>query len=125
MTDISMTKSELIERIVAAQARSSSARLNSKDVEFAVKTMLEQMSQTLASGDRIEIRGFGSFSLHYRAPRIGRNPKTGESVGLSGKHVPHFKPGKELRDRVNATLQAYSSEQGSAPSSAGANQDNV
>jgi integration host factor subunit beta len=125
MTDISMTKSELIERIVAAQARSSSAQLNSKDVEFAVKTMLEQMSQTLASGDRIEIRGFGSFSLHYRAPRIGRNPKTGESVGLSGKHVPHFKPGKELRDRVNATLQADSSEQGSAPSSAGAIQDNV
>jgi integration host factor subunit beta len=125
MTDISMTKSELIERIVAAQARSSSAQLNSKDVEFAVKTMLEQMSQTLASGDRIEIRGFGSFSLHYRAPRIGRNPKTGESVGLSGKHVPHFKPGKELRDRVNATLQADSSEQGSAPSSADANQDNV
>jgi integration host factor subunit beta len=125
MTDISMTKSELIERIVAAQARSSSAQLNSKDVEFAVKTMLEQMSQTLASGDRIEIRGFGSFSLHYRAPRIGRNPKTGESVGLSGKHVPHFKPGKELRDRVNATLQADSSEQGSAPSSAGANQDNA
>jgi integration host factor subunit beta len=125
MTDISMTKSELIERIVAAQARSSSAQLNSKDVEFAVKTMLEQMSQTLASGDRIEIRGFGSFSLHYRAPRIGCNPKTGESVGLSGKHVPHFKPGKELRDRVNATLQADSSEQGSAPSSAGAIQDNV
>ena len=125
MTDISMTKSELIERIVAAHARSSSAQLNSKDVEFAVKTMLEQMSQTLASGDRIEIRGFGSFSLHYRAPRIGRNPKTGESVGLSGKHVPHFKPGKELRDRVNATLQADSSEQGSAPSSADANQDNV
>ena len=60
MTDISMTKSELIERIVAAQARSSNAQLNSKDVEFAVKTMLEQMSQTLASGDRIEIRGFGS-----------------------------------------------------------------
>ena len=125
MTDISMTKSELIERIVAAQARSSSAQLNSKDVEFAVKTMLEQMSQTLASGDRIEIRGFGSFSLHYRAPRIGRNPKTGESVGLSGKHVPHFKPGKELRDRVNGTLQTDSSQQGSAPSSADANQDNV
>ena len=110
MTDISMTKSELIERIVAAQARSSNAQLNSKDVEFAVKTMLEQMSQTLASGDRIEIRGFGSFSLHYRAPRIGRNPKTGESVGLAGKHVPHFKPGKELRDRVNAALQASQTE---------------
>jgi integration host factor subunit beta len=125
MTDISMTKSELIERIVAAQARSSNAQLNSKDVEFAVKTMLEQMSQTLASGDRIEIRGFGSFSLHYRAPRIGRNPKTGESVGLSGKHVPHFKPGKELRDRVNASLQADSTEQGSAPSSVDATQNNA
>ena len=115
MTDISMTKSELIERIVAAQARLSNAQLNSKDVEFAVKTMLEQMSQALASGDRIEIRGFGSFSLHYRAPRIGRNPKTGESVGLAGKHVPHFKPGKELRDRVNASLQADSGEQGVEP----------
>ena len=120
MTDISMTKSELIERIVAAQARSSSAQLNSKDVEFAVKTMLEQMSQALASGDRIEIRGFGSFSLHYRAPRIGRNPKTGESVGLAGKHVPHFKPGKELRDRVNASLHAGEAQQvsGSAPADA-------
>jgi integration host factor subunit beta len=83
------------------------------------------MSQTLASGDRIEIRGFGSFSLHYRAPRIGRNPKTGESVGLSGKHVPHFKPGKELRDRVNASLQADSTEQGSAPSSVDATQNNA
>ena len=125
MTDISMTKSELIERIVAAQARSSNAQLNSKDVEFAVKTMLEQMSQTLACGDRIEIRGFGSFSLHYRAPRIGRNPKTGESVGLSGKHVPHFKPGKELRDRVNASLQADSTEPGSVPSSVDATQKNA
>tara|TARA_E500000331_G_scaffold101243_1_gene98147 strand:- start:236 stop:613 length:378 start_codon:yes stop_codon:yes gene_type:complete len=125
MTDTSMTKSELIERIVAAQARSSNAQLNSKDVEFAVKTMLEQMSQTLASGDRIEIRGFGSFSLHYRAPRIGRNPKTGESVGLSGKHVPHFKPGKELRDRVNASLQADSAEPGSVPSSVDATQKNA
>lgn len=125
MTDISMTKSELIERIVAAQARSSNAQLNSKDVEFAVKTMLEQMSQALASGDRIEIRGFGSFSLHYRAPRIGRNPKTGESVGLAGKHVPHFKPGKELRDRVNASLQAESGEQGAgttAPADTGQEQ---
>ncbi len=71
-----------------------------KDVELAVKCMLEQMSQALASGERIEIRGFGSFSLHYRPPRVGRNPKTGESVTLAGKHVPHFKPGKELRERV-------------------------
>ncbi len=96
-----MTKSELIDRISASQSQ-----LSLKDVELAVKTMLEQMSQTLAHGERIEVRGFGSFSLHYRAPRIGRNPKTGESVGLAGKYVPHFKPGKELRDRVNASLQA-------------------
>ena len=95
-----MTKSELIEKIAAAQAQ-----LSQKDVELAIKTMIEQMAETLAQGNRIEIRGFGSFSLHYRAPRIGRNPKTGESVGLAGKHVPHFKPGKALRDRVNDALQ--------------------
>jgi len=94
-----MTKSELIEKIAAKQTQ-----LSAKDVELAVKTLIEQMSETLASGNRIEIRGFGSFSLHYRAPRIGRNPKTGESVGLAGKYVPHFKPGKELRDRVNQGL---------------------
>ncbi len=91
-----MTKSELIERICAKQEQ-----LQPKDVELAVKTMLEQMSISLSQGQRIEIRGFGSFSLHYRAPRIGRNPKTGESVGLTGKFVPHFKPGKELRESVN------------------------
>ena len=95
-----MTKSELIEFIAAQQSQ-----LSVKDVELAIKTIIEQMAETLASGERIEIRGFGSFSLHYRAPRIGRNPKTGESVGLPGKHVPHFKPGKELRDRVNAGLE--------------------
>lgn len=95
-----MTKSELIEIIAARQSQ-----LSVKDVELAVKTLIEQMSETLAAGDRIEIRGFGSFSLHYRAPRIGRNPKTGESVGLAGKYVPHFKPGKELRDRVNQGLE--------------------
>ena len=91
-----MTKSELIERIVTQQGL-----LSSKDVELAIKTMLEQMAQALATGERIEIRGFGSFSLHFRPPRTGRNPKTGDAVALPGKHVPHFKPGKELRDRVN------------------------
>lgn len=96
-----MTKSELIERIAAEQNQ-----LLPKDCELAVKTIIEQMSETLSRGNRIEIRGFGSFSLHYRAPRIGRNPKTGESVGLAGKYVPHFKPGKELRDRVNLQLEA-------------------
>lgn len=95
-----MTKSELIERIASRQTQ-----LPAKDVELAVKTMVEQMAQALAAGDRIEIRGFGSFSLHYRAPRLGRNPKTGEAVGLSGKYVPHFKPGKELRERVNQSLE--------------------
>jgi integration host factor subunit beta len=71
---------------------------------LAVKGVIEQMSDSLASGERIEIRGFGSFSLHYREPRLGRNPKTGDTVDLSGKYVPHFKPGKELRDRVNKGL---------------------
>ena len=100
-----MTKSELIERIARDMAERDS-QLLPKDIELAVKTILEQMSQALASGERIEIRGFGSFSLHYRAPRVGRNPKTGVSVGLAGKYVPHFKPGKELRERVNATVAA-------------------
>ncbi len=95
-----MTKSELIERIAARQTQ-----LSLKDVELAVKEILEHMSRTLASGERIEIRGFGSFSLHYREPRVGRNPKTGETVELAGKYVPHFKPGKEMRDRVNLSIQ--------------------
>lgn len=95
-----MTKSELIEHIASRQTQ-----LSLKDVELAVKTIIEQMSQTLATGERIEIRGFGSFSLHYREPRLGRNPKTGETVQLNGKYVPHFKPGKEMRERVNESLQ--------------------
>ena len=93
-----MTKSELIEILA-----SKNNHLNIKDLELAVKSLLEQMSQALASGERIEIRGFGSFSLHYRPPRIGRNPKTGDAVALSAKYVPHFKPGKELRERVNGS----------------------
>ncbi len=95
-----MTKSELVEIIAAKQAQ-----LSVKDVELAVKTIIDLMSDTLSSGQRIEIRGFGSFSLHYRAPRVGRNPKTGDSVTLEAKHVPHFKPGKELRDCVNESLK--------------------
>ena len=91
-----MTKSELIELLARKHDD-----LPYKDVELAVKTLIEQMSESLSSGERIEIRGFGSFSLHYRPPRVGRNPKTGESVSLPAKHVPHFKPGKELRERVN------------------------
>lgn len=90
-----MTKSDLIEKLAYKQTH-----LAAKDVESSVKIMLEQMSTALSSGDRIEIRGFGSFSLHFRPPRTGRNPKTGESVDLNGKHVPHFKPGKQLRERI-------------------------
>lgn len=96
--NVLMTKSELIELIAKKQKH-----LPAKDVELAVKHLLEIMSDSLARGDRIEIRGFGSFSLHYRPPRMGRNPKTGEAVALSGKHVPHFKPGKDLRERVNSS----------------------
>lgn len=93
-----MTKSELIEALAQKQSQ-----LAYKDVELAVKTMLDHMASTLASGERIEIRGFGSFSLHFRPPRTGRNPKTGDTVTLASKYVPHFKPGKELRERVNKT----------------------
>lgn len=96
-----MTKSELVEVIASKQSQ-----LSVKDVELAVKTLIEHMSQSLAEGQRIEIRGFGSFSLHYRAPRVGRNPKTGESVDLPEKYVPHFKPGKQLREKVNDSLKA-------------------
>lgn len=95
-----MTKSELIDLLASQQQH-----LAHVDVELAVKTILEQMSQSLASGDRIEVRGFGSFSLHYRPPRMGRNPKTGASVALPGKYVPHFKPGKTLRERVNNSMK--------------------
>lgn len=94
-----MTKSELIEYITEKQNQ-----LTIKDVEVSVKLLLDYMSDILASGERIEIRGFGSFSLHYRAPRTGRNPKTGDAVVLEGKYVPHFKPGKEMRDRVNESI---------------------
>lgn len=95
-----MTKSEVIERIAEKQLH-----LPVKDVELSIKHILALMSDSLANGERIEIRGFGSFSLHYRAPRIGRNPKTGEPVSLSGKHVPHFKPGKDLKLQVNQGRQ--------------------
>jgi len=91
-----MTKSELIQQLASRQPQ-----LDYRDVELAVKELLEQLSTALASGKRIEVRGFGSFSLHYRPPRVGRNPKTGDTVNVPDKHVPHFKPGKELRERVD------------------------
>ncbi len=91
-----MTKSELIELIARKQPQ-----FGYKDIELLVKTLLEHMVSALSTGERIEIRGFGNFSLHYRPSRIGRNPKSGEPVSLSAKYVPHFKPGKDLRERVN------------------------
>ena len=91
-----MTKSELIELLAKKQPQ-----LAYRDIELAVKTILEYMSASLSTGERIEIRGFGSFSLHFRPARSGRNPKSGEPVSLPAKYVPHFKPGKELRERVN------------------------
>ena len=96
-----MTKSELIE--ILARKRSD---IPYRDVEQAVKALLEQMSESLSSGERIEIRGFGSFSLHFRPPRVGRNPKSGDKVSVPEKYVPHFKAGKELRERVDLGLLA-------------------
>lgn len=92
-----MTRSELIEALATRFPQ-----LTVQDADVAVKELIEAISQALVNGQRVEIRGFGSFSLNYRAPRIGRNPKTGEKVAVRGKYTPHFKPGKELRDRVDA-----------------------
>ncbi len=91
-----MTKSGLIERLALKQTH-----LMHKDAELAVKMVLDEIGNALARRERVEIRGFGSFSLHHRPARVGRNPKTGESVRIPEKRVPHFKPGKEMRERVN------------------------
>jgi integration host factor subunit beta len=91
-----MTKSELIARLAERNPR-----LVARDADEAVNTMLEAMTEALASGQRIEIRGFGSFALNYRPPRVGRNPKSGDRVQVPAKYVPHFKAGKELRERVD------------------------
>ncbi len=91
-----MTKSELIARLAERFPQ-----LVAKDADFAVKMILDAMSDALVRGDRIEIRGFGSFALNYRPPRVGRNPKSGDKVSVPAKWVPHFKAGKELRERVD------------------------
>ena len=93
-----MTKSELIARLAERFPQ-----LVAKDADFAVKMILDAMSEALVRGDRIEIRGFGSFALNYRPPRVGRNPKSGDKVSVPAKWVPHFKAGKELRERVDKT----------------------
>ncbi|MEZ5616632.1 MAG: integration host factor subunit beta [Rhodocyclaceae bacterium] len=91
-----MTKSELIAKLAGRFPQ-----LIAKDADYAVKMILDAMTAALTRGDRIEIRGFGSFALNYRPPRIGRNPKSGEKVHVPEKYVPHFKAGKELRERVD------------------------
>ena len=91
-----MTKSDLIARLAERFPQ-----LVAKDADFAVKMILDALSEALVKGDRIEIRGFGSFSLNYRPPRVGRNPKSGDKVRVPEKWVPHFKAGKELRERLN------------------------
>jgi integration host factor subunit beta len=99
---INMIKSELITSIAGKQAH-----LTNKDIELAVNTVIDYLSQSLARGTRIEIRGFGGFSLRKRDSRIGRNPKTGQAVKVPGGHALHFKPGLALRERVNQSRQKY------------------
>ena len=96
-----MTKSDLI-----AKLADRFPQLVAKDADFAVKMILDALSEALAKGDRIEIRGFGSFSLNYRPPRVGRNPKSVDKVSVPEKWVPHFKAGKELRERVDSALSS-------------------
>lgn len=91
-----MTRSDLIEKLALAHPQ-----LTPKDIELTVRTILDEISRVLTKGGRAEIRGFGSFNLNHRPPRNGRNPKTGASVLVPAKYVPHFKPGKELRERVD------------------------
>lgn len=91
-----MTKSELVLRIAERFPQ-----LAAKDADFTVRVIVEAMAEALEQGNRIEIRGFGSFGLNYRPPRMGRNPKSGEQVMVAEKFVPHFKPGKDLREQVD------------------------
>ena len=91
-----MTRADLIDRLAA-----KNPQLQTKDAEMVVRVILDTIVDTLARGDRIEIRGFGSVALNYRPPRNGRNPKTGEKVKVPAKYTPHFKAGKELRERVD------------------------
>lgn len=95
-----MTRSDLIATIA-----SRFSNLMTKDAEMAVKEILDAIGHVLSQGDRVEIRGFGSFSLNHRPARTGRNPKSGDAVPVSEKYVPHFKPGKDLRERVEASAK--------------------
>ena len=96
-----MTRSDLVEELA-----NRFGQLTHRDAEYAVKTILDAVSNALVRGHRIEIRGFGSFSVNRRPPRMGRNPRSGESVAIPEKRVPHFKPGKALREAVDARTQS-------------------
>jgi integration host factor subunit beta len=98
-----MTRSDLVEELAARFDQ-----LTQRDAEFAVKAILDAINDALVLGHRIEIRGFGSFSVSHRPPRVGRNPRSGESVAIPEKHVPHFKPGKALRETVGQQNTALS-----------------
>lgn len=101
-----MTKSELMTRLAEVFVeKNNDTELQTKDIEYSVKVLVDTMTRSLAKGQRIEIRGFGSFDLNDRPARIGRNPKTGERVEVPAKRVPHFKPGKELRERVDMSAK--------------------
>ena len=110
-----MTRSELVNALAGRQGH-----LPVTDVDLAVRSLLETMAEALASGRRIEIRGFGSFALRYRPPRLARNPKSGAVVPVAEKHVPHFKPGKDLRDRVQASVRNNEKPRSAASGGAGA-----
>ena len=101
-----MTRSDLVEELA-----NRFGQLTHRDAEYAVKTLLDAVSDALVRGHRIEIRGFGSFSVNRRPPRMGRNPRSGESVAIPEKRVPHFKPGKALREAVDARTEALLAEQ--------------
>lgn len=103
-----MTRSDLVEALAQRFEQ-----LNQRDAEFAVKAILDVMADALVSGSRIEIRGFGSFSVTYRSPRQGRNPRSGESVAIPEKRVPHFKPGKALRQAVDEKTRLMRSDKAS------------
>ncbi len=115
-----VNRPDLVERLALA-----APQLSQRDVDIAVRTMLAHMTEALASGQRIELRGFGSLSLHYLPPRVGRNPKSGHPVSLPGRYIPHFKPGKALREQINrshtprAARQLRSSERYAAHSKSG------
>ena len=96
-----MTRSDLIAALAARFPK-----LMDKDAEISVKEILDAIGQSLSRGDRVEIRGFGSFALNSRPARIGRNPKTGEKVQVPPKYVPHFKAGKDMRDRIDQSVKA-------------------